>query len=668
MASKRVGYAGRARTRLGFLAGLLAMTGGACGKSKVCPPATVDGGTGGRGTGGAGVVDGGLDGAGADARGGTDGGTGVTQKLVILHTNDLHSHLMGAAPEVDYSPATVNDDLTQGGMARLVTAIATARAAAANENKPVLLLDAGDFMMGSLFQFLATAKAPELALMKAAGYDATTIGNHELDWTPKALAGILQAATAAGTVPTVPIVASNMNFSATDTGDDGLKALADAGVITTKLVKTVGGLKVGIFGLLGADAVRVTPQAAPLTFDPIATAAARMVTELRTVDKVDLVIALSHSGISSAGTGEDAALATAVTGIDVIVSGHTHDFLTAPVHVNKTLIVTAGAYGQYLGDLQLSVTPSATAGLQPTVTVDGYQLQPIDDKIAGNALTQTAVEAYIGGIDTALAPSSLAYRQVVGSTTMDLMQVGRGESPLGDLVVDAYRSITSALQPASPPAIAFEGNGQLRSDLLKGQTGKIWLADLFRVTPLGIGPNGLPGAPLVTFYLNAKDISSGLELGANLDVDSQYFLQISGLKVTYDMTKPVFGRVASMQLVDASNNVTATLDPTNTTTCYKVVATNFVAGLLGVVKVLTNNLLSVVAKDQDCVTPVDPTVRFVDADPTTVTAVEEMKQWQAVLKYLSTRPDTNADGIPDVPAAYAGPQGRITGLVPGLVP
>src|SRR5690349_8255772 len=112
-----------------------------------------------------------------------DGGPppGTPQKLLILHTNDIHSHLMGFAPEIDYTPATPNDDATRGGMARLATAIGTAKATAGTT--PVLLLDGGDFMMGSLFELLAQTEVPELVFMQTLGYDATTIGNHELDWT-----------------------------------------------------------------------------------------------------------------------------------------------------------------------------------------------------------------------------------------------------------------------------------------------------------------------------------------------------------------------------------------------------------------------------------------------------------------------------------------------------
>jgi 5'-nucleotidase/UDP-sugar diphosphatase len=588
-----------------------------------------------------------------------DGGPppGVPQKVLILHTNDIHSHLMGFAPEIDYTPASPNDDATRGGMARLAAAIGAARASAATDGTPVLLLDAGDFMMGTLFEFLATQASAELALMHALGYDATTIGNHELDWTPHGLAGILSAAVANNA--TFPILASNLSFSATDPADDELAALASQGVIQSKLIKMVGGLKVGFFGLIGSNAVQVTPQAAPLTFEPIATAAARMVKELRETDKVDLVIALSHSGIDHNGQGEDAALAATVPGIDVIISGHTHDTLAEPARVGNTLIVTAGAYTAFLGELALTVTPSGTPGEPPaSVAVDSYTLLNIDDTIPGDPTTQAAVDRYIAGVDMALGPSGLAYKQVVATTAADLPLPAGREAPVGNLVTDAYRTITGVLQPTAPPVIAVDANGALRAPIIAGKTGAIWFADLFRVTPLGIGPDQIPGYSLVTFYLNAKDIRSGLELGGAPEVvPNDFFLQVSGVKVTYVMSKPLFGRVSSLTLVTSDGE--QALDLNDTTTCYKVVTTNYVAGLLGAVKSLTQNLLQVTAKDSDCATPVDPTTRFVDADPATA-GVQELKHWQAVLNYVTHfLPDPDGDGVPDVPATYASPQGRI---------
>src|SRR5690242_10769097 len=91
--------------------------------------------------------------------GGGGEGAGTPQKLVILHTNDLHSHLMGFGPEQDYTPLTTDDDSTVGGVARLAAAITGARSRADKAKEASLLLDAGDFMMGTLFELLGTTAA-----------------------------------------------------------------------------------------------------------------------------------------------------------------------------------------------------------------------------------------------------------------------------------------------------------------------------------------------------------------------------------------------------------------------------------------------------------------------------------------------------------------------------
>src|SRR4051812_7093216 len=356
------------------------------------------------------------------------GGSGTTQKVLILHTNDLHSYLNGFAPEQDYTPLTKGNDATRGGVSRLAAAIASERASAASAHEPVLLLDAGDFMMGTLFELLGTTQAPELTFLQDLGYDATTLGNHEFDWTSAGLAAILSAAGAKGGKG--PIVASNLQFSADDAGDDALEAVASAGMIQPKLVKTVGKLKVGFFGLLGSDAATVTPQAAPVTFEAIADAANRMVTELRETDHVDLVVALSHSGIHADGTGEDAKLAMDAPGIDLIVSGHTHDSLSQPAQVGSTWIVTAGSYGRFLGELSLSVTPATKAGETATLSIDDYTLRDINDSVAGDAATQTKVDAYVDGIDVALAGAGLASRDVVATTETDLPLPTYAEAPI----------------------------------------------------------------------------------------------------------------------------------------------------------------------------------------------------------------------------------------------
>ena len=155
--------------------------------------------------------------------------------LTILHTNDIHSHL--------------------GRLSHLTTKIKEIRKAKALEEEPVLLLDSGDFLVGTLYNFLTTTLSPELTLMNTLGYDATTLGNHEFDGSPQGLAEAINIAMINGGGSTVPIVASNIQFNPFDSRDNELKELYDIGAIQNYLIKVMSnGIKVGIIGLLGKTA------------------------------------------------------------------------------------------------------------------------------------------------------------------------------------------------------------------------------------------------------------------------------------------------------------------------------------------------------------------------------------------------------------------------------
>jgi 2',3'-cyclic-nucleotide 2'-phosphodiesterase (5'-nucleotidase family) len=415
-----------------------------------------------------------------------------------------------------------------------------------------------------------------------------------------------------------------------------------------KLVKTLpNGLKVGIIGLLGRNAAQVAPTAAPFTFDPIATTAAAMVAELRNQDHVDLVIALSHSGINQAGMGEDADLAASVPGIDVILSGHTHDALTTAVTVGKTVITQTGRYGEHLGKLALTVT---RAGGGTTVALDSYNLLPVDDTIKGDAPTQARVDQYKIDINAKLMPLT-TYGATVAQTSFDVL-TGNGETALGDLVTDAYLTMTAPLFPTDPPVIGIDAAGGLRAKLAKGKTGAIAFADAFNVVPLGIGPDTLPGYPLVTFYLNASDIRSGLELAAAGEVvGGDFVIQASGLTAHYDMTKAPFQRITSLKIGDT----TVGLD--DTTPCFRIVTTLYVGSLLPVVGSVSSGMRAVAPKLKDCSTVITDMTQQVVYTTGAGNATAELKAWEAFLSYLTSLPRTG--GVPAMPSIYMAPQGRI---------
>ena len=278
--------------------------------------------------------------------------------FTIVHTNDMHSNFVGMGPASDYTPLTVNDDKTTGGYARIAAVIATRKKARASRG-PVLILDAGDFSMGTAFAAASREIGGELQVMSRMGYDATTFGNHEFDLGPDGLGKAIGVASKAGRIPAV--LSSNTDFAANDPTLDDLRQLSKAGLIRRYLVIERGGIRFGLFGVLGKEAQFYTSGAGAVKFPDPVESAREVVKLLRETEKVDVVIALSHGGVAKGkdgrySTGDDVTLAEAVPGIDVVVGGHSHTELQEAIIVNgRTPVVQTGKEGKNVGELVISV-------------------------------------------------------------------------------------------------------------------------------------------------------------------------------------------------------------------------------------------------------------------------------------------------------------------------
>ena len=183
--------------------------------------------------------------------------------FTILHTNDMHSAFIGLGPAADYTPFTLNDDMTRGGYARLAGLMAKRTQARKNQG-PVLVLDAGDYSMGTAFGAATREIGSELQLMSRMGYDATTFGNHEFDYGPDGLGKAIGVASKAGRIPAV--LASNTKFSKDDATLADLQRLSKDGVIRRHLVIERGGIRFGLFGVIGKEAISVTVGAGAVKF------------------------------------------------------------------------------------------------------------------------------------------------------------------------------------------------------------------------------------------------------------------------------------------------------------------------------------------------------------------------------------------------------------------
>lgn len=588
----------------------------------------------------------------------------VKKTFTILHTNDLHSNFLGMSPTSDYSPFTVNDDKTHGGYARLATLIAQLKKIRKNQG-PVLILDGGDYSMGTAFGAAIRETGAELILLSQMGYDATTLGNHDFDLGPEGLSQSIEVAVKAGRIPAV--VASNSDVSARDPKLSGLQRLARNGVIRPHLVIERGGMRFGIFGLLGKEAVFYTAGAGAVTFPDAVETAREMVKLLREQEKVDVVICLSHSGLTQGKDGrftdgEDVQLAKAVPGIDVVIGGHTHTELKEPILVNgRTPVVQTGKYGENLGELVITIDGN-------TLQIETYKLHPIDDSIPGDKtiadeiekIKQTVTEAVFASrgyrIDQplAVAPRDLpnTYSNIAAGTL------------LANLVTDAFRKATKA-------DIGFTANGLMRSPLTRGKSGVQTVYDVFAVAPLGDGiADSTAGSALVTAYFTGAELKAILEfcLRETPAHPGEYFPRASGMRFTYDMSRPVFDVVKAIELGDLDRGYHEIDMTDKDDRLYSLTCPLYLGLFIIAIPKYTKGKLTLVPKNKDGLplksrtdaldmprssTPdLLPPRGAVDGDSVAIAgekgAVREIKEWQAIMDYLRTLPAKKGE-LPTIP-------------------
>ncbi len=576
-------------------------------------------------------------------------------RLTILHTNDLHSHFLGFSPNGDYSPQITGNDKTIGGWARIATVIKSEKA---KRDNPFLVLDAGDFLMGSLFHMVSREEALELELMKKMGFDLTTLGNHEFDLKPEGLARIIESAAVKGEMP--QIVASNIIFDQTDEKDDRLEKLFKQGVVKPYVVIQRDDFKIGFFGLMGKDAADVAPFASPVKFgDPIE-AAQKMVTLLKEKEQVDLVICLSHSGLNiDESKSEDVLLAENVSGIDVIISGHTHTALPKPIIKNDTIIVQASAYGKQAGVLDVIVNPNG-------VKLENYKIISIDDTIKGDVEITGMIDSAIQSVNKkVLKPYNLKFDQVLVETDFDL-RLKIDESNLGNLLTDSIRWAVDKAEynpsdPMSRVNVSIQSNGVIRDDIIKGSTGLVTVSDLFRVVPLGVGWDGSLSYPLVSFYVTASELKKACEILTTVYPmkNSDYFLQLSGIKITYNFNRMFFDRVTKISIEDENGNYQPLDYSDANNRLYKVVSNIYNATFLKVIGSFTNSILTIVPKDREGKPIEEFTTVRVDGDKNK-DGIQEIKDWTALMGYVQNFKDKDGDGVPEIPEKYRHAEGRQT--------
>jgi 5'-nucleotidase/UDP-sugar diphosphatase len=579
----------------------------------------------------------------------------------ILHTNDMHSSFIGMGPSSDYSPSVLNNDKTRGGWSRLAGLISQ-RKDELKDKGPVLILDAGDYSMGTPFGAANRENGGELQLMYLMGYDATTFGNHEFDLGPEGLAKSITMAAKSGRKPS--ILSVNTKFDADDTGLSELQRLFNDGIISRYKVIERGGIRFGVFGVLGKEAIIYTNGGAVLFPDAIESAR-EIVKILRKTKKVDVVICLSHGGLEKDKEGkytdgDDVRIAKEVPGIDVVIGGHSHTSLYEPIIVNgRTPVVQTGLESKNLGELIISVDGE-------NLSVDSYKLYPIDDNVCGDKNIDREIENLKKSVTSAVFTSrGYSIDQPLATIAQDMPNTFtdiKAGTPLANLCTDAHRKATKA-------DIGFTANGMMRAGLVRGKTGVQTVYDVFAVAPLGAGViDTTAGSALVTAYFTGQELKHILEffLMDNPAHPGEYFPRASGMRFRYNKSRPMFDVVTAIELGDFEKGYHHIDISESDGTLYSLSCPLMLGTILVAIPKYTKGKLTLVPKKKD---GVQLTSR-VDAleDPRSSTAhllspkgtvdkgsietgsgkddINEIKEWQAIMDYICSLPVKNEGSLP----------------------
>ena len=559
----------------------------------------------------------------------------------IVFTHDTHSHLNTFTTMVDGLETEL------GGFARMNTLIEAQRA----QNPDTLVIDGGDFSMGTLIQTVFETQAAELRMLGYLGCDVTTLGNHEFDYRSKGLANMLTSAQASGdAVPAMVVCNVDWDTMEAEGLTEGQQRLRDAFAaygVSDYTVLEKGDVDIAVVGVFGKDALACAPTCELKFEDPIE-AVKQTVADIKANEDVDMIVCVSHSGTwEDESKSEDELLAKAVPDLDLILSGHTHTELEKPIQHGSTYVVSCGEYGKNLGELTL------TQQADGRWAMSAYELIPITSDIAVHAATQQTIDNFMDTVDTDYLArfgytkdQVLAENDIVFSTQKDLENIHE-EHNLGDIIADAYvYAVENAADYDGVPVdLAVVPSGTVRDTYARGD---ITVEQVFNSFSLGIGADGVPGYPLISVYLTGREIRTAAEIDASVsDFMTTARLYCSGLNFTYNPHRLLLNKVTDVCLEDDGQRVALEDDK-----LYRIVADLYSGQMLSAVTDMSYGILSIVPKYADG-TPIT------DFEDVIITENgRELKAWDSIARYMASFADTDGDGIANVPAYYSTTHGR----------
>lgn len=564
----------------------------------------------------------------------------AAEEVSIMFTHDMHSHFDTEMIEVG------GELIARGGLAKLKTAADLVRA----EYPDSFLFDAGDFAMGTPFQTIFSTDAAELLMLGRLGFDTTTLGNHEFDYRTVGLTDMFHAAMDSGeTLPQLFI--ANIDWERTFQDPDreaNARDLADAlaqyGAIEEFSYFTSNGVTLAVFGILGKEADEYAPESGLYFLDPIERSR-EIVDMIKAEGKADMIVCLSHSGTNpNPDKSEDELLAKAVPEIDLIISGHSHTQLDEPIIHGSTVVASCGAYTNYLGHVVFTRDGQRWA-------VKDYKLIALDASVADDPAVLEDIEEFREKIsESYLSQFGYEYHQTLAVSPFaftDVKDFGnvQGEDSLGNLISDSY---IYAIKQAEGDAYKTVDVAVVPSGVVRGSFGEgaITVADAFNVSSLGIGPDRIPGYPLVSIYLTGAELKTVAEIDISVStLMSPARLYMSGLAYSYNPNRLILNRVTDvwMDTPDGRQEI-------DDSKLYRVIGGLYSCQMLGAVEAQSFGLLSVVPKDSTGAPVVDFEQHIVYENG------KEVKEWAALAGYLESF--EQEDGVSVVPEYYNSLHGR----------
>ena len=565
-----------------------------------------------------------------------------SKQLDVLFTHDTHSHLNSFSTIVDGEQKEV------GGFAKLKTLIDEKK----KENPDTLILDGGDFSMGTLIQTVYDTEAAELRMLGYLGCDVSTFGNHEFDYRSKGLADMLTVAKNSGeTVPS--LVVCNVDWDSMEKAglSEGQKQIQSAfenyGVKDYVVVQK-GDVKIAVVGVFGVDALKCAPTCELLFKDPVESVK-KTVEEIKKNETVDMIACVSHSGTwEDEKKSEDEILAKEVPDLDLIISGHTHSELKEPIQHGNTYIVSCGEYARNLGSL--SMTQKQDGRWEMT----SYELIPVSEDIEPDQATQDRIDALMDTVDTnyltnfGYTRDEVLAENDVEFNSLEEMETKHEELNLGDIMSDSYIYSVEHSEDynGTPVDVAVVPSGCVRDTYTKGD---ITVEDVYNSFSLGIGTDGLAGYPLIDVYLTGKELKLAAEVDASVsDFMTTARLYCSGLNFTYNPHRMILNKVTDCYLTREDGKRIEIQDDQ----LYRVVTDLYTGQMLGSVMEMSYGLLKIEPKDKDG-NPIENL-----EDQAIMEGDKELKAWDAIARYMKSFDDTDGNGISNVPEYYETTHGR----------